>query len=286
MVREIDLFEYLKDFGALRTALSDYYIKTKDCRIFGAYENGIGTGFLLCEERRTREILFLCAENGNAEIKSCLLRAFLDTLLPGAAVRWRIVNDTDNANTALAVRYGFSPESVLHIFRYTSDASAVQGVIDTYAPLSNRMEARGYVAKPFEQLTEDELYQIRDNPDGEFEACLESGKHIRGATGRLDEKCSFAAVKDGKVIAYTVVVAHGEQRCIVENVSVARSARGGGAFLLPFLRMLGAIIKRNYATISFAIYETNAAMLPMMRKHFSALITAETVQHSYVLTSK
>ncbi len=286
MVREIDLFEYLKDFEALRTALSDYYIKTKDCRIFGAYENGPGVGFLLCEERRTREILFLCAENDDTEIKGRLLRAFLDTLPAGTAVRWRIVNDTGNASTSLAVSCGFAAERILHVFRYTSDATAVQSVIDTYSPLSDRMEARGYVAKPFEQLTENELCQIRDNPDGEFEACLESGKHIRGVTGRLDEKCSFAAVKDGKVIAYTVVVAHGEKHCIVENVSVARSARRGGTFLLPFLRMLGAIIQRNYATISFAIYETNTAMLPMMRKHFSALITAETVQHSYVLTSK
>ncbi len=287
MIREINLFEYLKDFEALRTALSDFYIKTKNCQVFGAYENGVGVGFLLCEERRMFEILFLCAENDDEKIKDGLLGAFLDTLPSGTAVRWRIVNDTKNANTQLAVNRGFAAESVLHIFHFKhADSDAVHSVIDRYTHLYTFMEKRGYVTKPFETLTEDELHQIRDNPDGEFAAYLESGEHIKGNTGKLDERCSFAAVRDGKVFAYVIVVAHGEKSCIVENVSVAHSARRGGTFILPFLSMLSALKQSNYDTVSFAIYETNADIMPMMRKNLSALLTSETVQRNYVLIKK
>ena len=285
MIKEINLFEYLKDFESLRTALSDFYIKTKECRIFGAYENGVGAGFLLCGERRVREILVLRAENGGAEIRDGLLGAFLDTLPPGTAVRWRILNDAQNENTRIAVRHGFAAADVLRIFHFgRGNAAAARAVVGKYAPLFAFVERRGYVTKPLDQLTGDELRQIRDNPDGEFEAYLQSGEHIRGKTGRLDGKRSFAAVRDGRVFAYTVVVAHGEKNCVVENISVARSARRGGTVILPLLRTLDALLESDYGAASFAMYETNAEIMPMMKKYFSDLLTDETVQRDYVFT--
>lgn len=289
MIREINLFEYLKDFESLRTELSDYYIRTKNCRILGAYEDG-GVGFLLCQESRIREVLILCAENNNIRIKDDLLRTFLDELPSGIKVRWRILNDTQNENKQIAVGRGFVMESLLHVFHYDclkpDFAEEMQDAIDKYTDLNMFMERHGYVTKPFSELTDDELHQIRDNTDGEFETYLQSGEHIRGNTGKLDEKCSFATVRDGKVFAYVIVVAYGGVRAVVENMSVARSARKGGTFLLPFIHVLGALKHSDYEAISFAIYETNADALPLMRKHFPKFLTSEMVQYNYLFTGR
>lgn len=287
MIKEINLFEYLKDFEGLRTALSDFYIRTKDCNVLGAYENGEAVGLLLCEMRNVREILVLCTKNDDVAVKNQLLKTFLATIPSQTAVRWRILNDCLSQNTQLAVSFGFTAESILHIFHCgRSNFDAVQGVIDKYTPCYARMERQGYVTKPFDDLTEDELHQIRDNPDGEFESFLQSDEHIAGKTGKLDGKCSFATVLNGKVFAYTVVVAPDDKRCIVENTSVARSAKRGGTYILPFLNTIIAIKDSNYDAMSFAIYETNADALPLMRKHFSPLFTSETEQRNYILIKR
>ena len=54
-----------------------------------------------------------------------------------------------NENTQIAVRHGFTADSVLHIFHCgRGDAAAAQAIIDGCAPLCAFMERRGYVAKP------------------------------------------------------------------------------------------------------------------------------------------
>ncbi len=284
MIKELNIFEYLKDLEELRTPLSDFYITTKECEIWGAYTENKCVGFLLCERRAVCEILVLCANGDDEKVKNELLDEFLASLPHQTAVRWRITeNQTiQNDHRQLAERRGFNKESVLHVFHGDASVAPALAVLNArYTPVCARMEKYGYTTKPFAELTNDELHQIVDNPDGEFENYLQSGENVAGINGKLDKQCSFATVQGGKVFAYTIVVAPDEKKCIIENTAVARSAKKGGTYVLPFLATMNAMGRSNYQAYSFAIYETNSDALPLIKKHFSSLFTSEILQQNY-----
>lgn len=279
-VSEIDVLEYLKKFSTLRTALSDFYIKSGNCRILGITDaDSTGIGFLIEGTGGVNEILFIAAEN--EDVKRSMLGHLIKKTRPGSQIGWRIIGNAENER--LAAEYGFTCNAKLDIFRtigFYDELSS--GFYKKNRKMYEFMEKRGYRTVCFDELTEDELMQIKNNPDNEFDSYLHPESMMNGGAGAADGKLSFASVKDGKVAAYNIARNPGGKQCIFEIVCVAESKRNSGVFILPVTRSFEAMRTCGAESVLFAVYESNQKMLEILRKQYSAYFSLQSVQHNYI----
>lgn len=279
---EISIPEYLIKFSKLRTALSDFYVKTRSCRIIGAAGDE-KKGFLLAEQRSDTEILFITAEDEDPSVKKALLDHLTGLLPSGSTIRWRIIDNPGNEKAAAA--YGFQDKETVNIFRTVSaDNETAVKTLREYEKLYVLKESLGYRTVSFEKLSEGELSQIRNNSDGEFDPSLHPERLMDDISGGFSPKMSFASVKDGKVIAYTGVRDPLGKSCIFELICVAESERKNGLFILPFYRSLREIIASGAESALFSVYESNSHMMTLVRKWFSQLIASHSIQHNMEFT--
>lgn len=282
-VSEISIFEYLTGCAGLRTALSDFYVKTRKCFILGARGGDRGyAGFMIAEPGSITEILFIIAEGEDSEIKKALLDGFKGRSPAGTGIRWRIANSAENEQ--IAAEYGFMPEGTLNIFRTVGpDDEQLKALLTEYGRLYVAMESMGYRTVSFGELSQDELRQIRENPDGEFDDSLNPGALMGDTAGGFSSKLSFASVRDGKVAAYSIIRDAGGKSCIFEIVCVAQSLRRQGLFILPFYSSFRAIVESGKQSAVFAVYEHNAPMMKLLEERIGGLIRSRTVQHNMIL---
>ena len=284
----LDLLKYLEDFEKLRTALSDFFVKTRDCTLFGLYDESMNASALLVSEYKSEcdiEILFLASEDDSIESKKYLICYLTDHLPACGTITWRIP-DTDS-NKEIAAEFDFTCEYTVNLFRSVGAKDA--RLIETFKEnekLLNYMMKFGYKTVNFDELTEDELLQIRTNPDGEFESSLHPEVLMADTVGGFSPKFSFASVRGGKVAAYTIIRCPDGKHCIFEIICVAKSFRCKGVFILPFLYTLKTMDEYGIESGSFAIYEVNRPALQIVEKRFSQLIVSHTIQHNYVYTGK
>lgn len=281
-VSVIGLPDYLTKFGDLRTPLSDFYIKSKNCRILGACDDeGNAKGLLVEEIASVYEILFLAAENEDAAVKKALLDSLIKKIPAGMQVRWRISSSPENEKLAAGI--GFLKESMLNIFRTIGfHDEKIAEVYKKNRRLYEFMEKRGYRTVCFDELTEEELMQIKKNPDKEFEASLHPERMMNGGAGSADGKLSFASIKDGKVAAYDIIRYPGGKQCIFEIVCVAASKRNSGVFILPVAASFEAMRICGAESVLFAVYEKNQKMLDLLKKQYAQYIRLQSVQHNFI----
>lgn len=279
-VSEIGLFDCLTAFEAWRSPLADFYLKTKNCLVLGARgEGGAARGLLLAERGEETELLFLAGEDGS--VKKTLVEHLMGLMPPGGLLRWR--TEADSGDEALARECGFRYESTLHVFRSVSaEDPALTEVLAEYEPLCAEMESRGYVTESFARLRPEELDQIRCNAGDEYAPELHPERLMDDTAGGFAPELSFAAVKDGRVAAYTIVRAPGAKRCVFEIVCAAKSQRGTGAYLLPVLASIRAMRDRGVETAVNAVYESNGKPMTMLTKRFARLIRSRSVRRHYV----
>lgn len=280
VIREINVLEYLKDFSAMRTPLTDFYVRSKPCKIIALYdERGSGRGFLLTEDTGMTEVLFLTAEGGDPGMKKSLLRHLANSLPKGSQIRWRITGSA--ADEHLAYQFGFYPGETLNIYRTVGAGDErLASVIREYEKLFTFMEKRGYRTVSFEALTAAQLDQIRNDPDGEFDAALRPAALMENTAGGFSPQMSFVSLKGEKVAAYTVVRQPDGKSCIFEIICVAESEKKTGVFILPFLSSLKAMRSSGAEEALFAIYEDNNEPMKIVKKRFAQLILSQSVQHN------
>ena len=62
-VSKISVLEYITGFASFRTPLSDFYVKTRKCIIFGIFDvDHVGKGLLLAEQSRAVEKFYALEE--------------------------------------------------------------------------------------------------------------------------------------------------------------------------------------------------------------------------------
>lgn len=284
MIRKINLFEYLTDTAALRTALSDYYIKTSGCDILASFnESREAEGLLLYTDGHVFEVLFINTLHDDRDdvIKTELIEE-LCKASAGNPVRWRMSGSEKERNTGLAIALGFEHESTLRLFKADrSCVKAAEAVMKEQSRLYAFMEKHGYEAKSFSELSDRELSYIKEDPDNEFAAYLHPAELLEMKAGGFSPELSFAALYKGKVCAYTMVRMPDRRHCIFEMICVARSKRKTGVYILPFMKTLSALIDSSADSVNFAVYESNTDSLKVVEKHFKTLIKEENLQHNY-----
>ena len=282
MTKEINLFEYLTAFSALRTNLSDFYLKTKPCRIFGSFDQEENArGLLLTESAAVPEILFLTAEKNDPAVKKELIDGLAAALPKGTPLRYRI--QSQSGDRALAEECGFREESILNLFRTVGAGDErLHETFREYEKMTRFLEKRGYETVSFDRLSEEARREIAENPDGVFDDGLHPGVLMEEIRGTVSETLSFATLKDGKVAAYTIVRCPDGKNVIFEIICVAEPEKKSGVFILPFLCSLHKMEETGADKAFFAIYEQNKEALPLVRKRFSRLIVSESVQWNMI----
>ena len=269
-ISEISIFEYLTGFRSLSTPLSDFYLKTKRCRIFGEEH---GRGLLLYE----KEILFLAAEKNDPAVKTAMLDYLRSTLPAGETIRWRI--QENSGEKSFAESYGFRVENIVNLFRTVGAGDErVEQFFRDNEKLVHYIEKRGYLTRSFDELTEAQLSEIRDNPEGKFESGLHPEVLMQDLVGGFSGKMSSAALRDGKVAAYVIVRSPDTKHCIFEIICVAEPERRSGVFILPFIRSLKAMDDFGAESVFFAVFENNTEAIKIVRRKFGSLIVSQKVQ--------
>lgn len=285
VINEIGIWEYLTEFSEHRTPLSDFYIKTKDCRIIAAFdETNHGVGFLLTEQRAATEILFLASVQNEGDIKRQMLDYLVRLLPSGCGIQWSIIGHPDDEQ--LALDYGFRVESTLHLFRtvrYSEDLE--HSFLQRLYRLSDSVEKRGYRTVCLSELTKEQKEQICKDPDGEFAPELHPELLIDDRVGGISERLSTAALKDGKVAAYSIIRSPAKSRCIFEILCVAKGKRKNGVVILPIVRSIREMLADGYDSMTFAVHEQNREMLPVIERNFSQAIESRKIQKNMMFYS-
>lgn len=277
---DLSVPDYVIKLSGLRSALSDFYVKSGNVCILGLFdETNTGKGFCLTRPGKTVELLLLAVENDDPILKKELLIRLMHRLSAGTELSWRILDHPEDEK--LAASCGFRPMAALNIFRTVgADDGRADEAIVKFRPLYESMEKRGYRTVCFEDLTEYELRQILENPDGEFDDSLCPEAIINNPAGGFSARMSFASVKNGKVSAYSVIRCPDAHSCVFEIICVAASERGRGQFVLPFYRSLREMKDAGVRAVCFAVYEENSRMLELARKKLSRVVVSKTVQHN------
>lgn len=284
-VKNIELIEYLFKCNELRSALSDFLLKTRNCTITVLTDDTDSTLALLLTEVKTgTEILFLSSVGNDIKLKQLLIDYLKKNLPPRSSITWRIADN--DINRDLAPANDFKCIYTVNLFRTvgSGDGRLIK-VLNENAKLYNYMLKFGYEVKSFDELTENEISQIKNNPDNEFDSELHAGAFIEDSIGGFSKAFSFAAVRDGKVVAYNIVRCPDSKHFIFEIINVATSYRSKGVFILPFYAFLKTANEAGLESGSFAIYEVNTPALSIVTKRFSQLITSHGLQHNYVYYS-
>lgn len=283
MIKNINVLEYVLQFESLRSPLSDYYMRSGKYAALGYFsKENEAAGVMVYNIDSIFEIIYLKAKNDDDGIKRQLISELFKKAHSASGIRWRLLEGDSNAS--LANSLGFYCESVLNIFHVERQKGIgeVWEILQKNEKLYAILEKRGFEAKRFDELTKDELHQIRDNPDDEFESYFHPDQLMDNHCGVFSEEFSTAAVISGKVAAYSIVKKPDGKHCVFEVINVARSKRKTGAFIIAFLKPLRAMFDSDIEDCSFAIYENNREMLNMFKANFGKIVTSQTVQRNLI----
>ena len=277
IISTINFFEYFGCNDDLKSSLSDYYVKNNDCRILLATnDSGEQVGLLLYEEKTVVEILYVKAKDGFC--KKELLKHLID--LTDKMIRYRIVSNEEDEKIALDC--GFFCESSLNIYHsFDWNHPGTPGFFEKYNKLYLFAIKRNCTVKSFAELNEDELRQIRDNPDDEFVSELQPGKFLGNNFNDLSKRVSTAVIKNGKVAAYSLVRCVGN-KCIFEILCVAKSHRRTTVIAPAFIRSLREIYNEGLTRITYAVYQKNTEMIKVLENNMKETIESVTVQHNMI----
>ena len=275
-----DILQYLTGCETLRTPLSDFYVRSKDCLILCAKrEDGSTAGFLLAEGKNPCEIWFLTAEDNDSSAKRSLFDALADRQPSGTELHRRLKQG--DPDEAFFTEYGFKPSCILHLFRSLStQCDGLSDFIRDNEPLCAAAEQRGFETLSFDRLTKEQLRQISENTDGTLDGSLRPGKLMKDTAGGFSAEMSFAAVKDGHVAAYSLIRKPDARHCVFEILCAGAPYRRSGIFLLPLMRTLEAVRASGTESVFFAVYDHNSPMLTTLKNHFSHLIASHSMQNN------
>ena len=267
MISELTDIEYLIAFSDGRTALSDACVRqaSEGGRLYCERAGDSYRGFLCTEtEGRTARILYAYTkpEFRGRGIFTSLAEHVVQTAEGEVCISIPEEHPCFEEVDAVCRRLGFTPTESLHTFSFDRSQEAEWQAtkqaqrFDACCAWLNRS---GCKAVSFADADEDILRQIRESHSSAFGNPFDPSVYFRLPSKKLSMDLSCAAVKDGTLLAYTLLSQQTRDAVILEQMASAADSRDLGAILLPFVYSVDRFFERGYFSWTFAIYPSNTA---------------------------
>ena len=139
----------------------------------------------------------------------------------------------------------------------------------------------GYEAVSFENADDDIISQLRATNSSEYGDYFDVAAFLDNPGKKTAWDMSFAAVKDGRLAAYSLVTRDSESAVVFQIISDSLRERGSGAVLLPFVESMNSFYKSGYKTASYAMYGSNTKANAFRFDVLGAFKTAESTVENY-----
>lgn len=264
---ELSLGEYLLRFPDAHTALSDACIlQAAEC------------GRMYCERSEDVYKGFVCTAIGSAE--EHILYAYTRPAYRGRGIFSSLVKhvvQTGDRDVRISIpekhpcftevdavceRLGFIPSVRMHTFTVTrSQKEQWQKIKEAgrYDACCARMLCHGCEVVSFAEAGEATISQIRDSRTSGFRNPLDPSSFFTFSSRKLAGDMSFAVVKKGRLLGYTLLSRPSTNAVIMEQMAVAQDVRMSGVVMIPLVCSVDRFFASDSTFFSFAIYENNLA---------------------------
>ena len=289
MLSELTDIEYLIAFSDGRTALSDACVRqASECgRLYCERADDTYRGFLCTEtEGRTARILYAYTkpEFRGRGIFTSLAEHVVQTAEGDVRISIPERHPCFAEVDAVCRRLGFAPTESLHTFSFDrSQEGAWQRTkqaqrFDACCAWLNRS---GCEAVFFADADADILRQIENSHHSSFGNQLDPAPFFRLPSKNLSYTLSCAAVKEGRVLAYSLLSQQSREAVIFEQIASASAAREPGVILLPYMYSTDRFFESGYDRCAFAIYPSNTASNRIRQTLEKELRLTENVTRQY-----
>ena len=264
---ELSIGEYLLMFSDARNAFSDACVQqASECgRMYCEKSENVYRGFVCTAiENAEERILYAYTkpEYRRKGVFTALAEHVIRTSTRGIRVSIPEKHPCFEAVDAVCARLGFRPTDNLHTYSFDSSQKAAWQRVKAARRFDTgcaRLQRRGCGVVSFAEADEGLLPQIRDSHSTAFRNPLDPSAFFRHPSKKLSMELSFAAVKEGRLLAYTLYSQPSRDAVVLEQMAASADARGSGAILLPLVRSVDRFFESGYAYCFFAIYEHNTA---------------------------
>ncbi len=287
-IDRISFIEYMISFAGTRTAYSDRCAEEAD--------NG---GMLVCAKLGGEYAGYICAVGEESMIRVTyaftraefrrqgIFRALMNYITGAAPAVVRVnisgTHESYGITVGVCKELGFVPgESVTVFTCRPEDDSGWRGYMDSRGTrLCEFLKRHGYGTVSFADADDDIISQIRGSCRSEYGNTFDITAYFDNPARKLSKELSFAAVKDGKLAAYTLVTRPAEKKAVFEQISDSSAERGSGVILLPFAAAMDKFFELGCTLSSYAMYGSNKQANAFRKKLLGGLNTTESVSENY-----
>jgi hypothetical protein len=178
---------------------------------------------------------------------------------------------------------GYMPYKNFHIYRYHledchrwSDFMSSRG-----NSVVNRLEGNGYKTVTFDETDDLVIKYLRDSRDNSFENEFNIADMLDDEKKIVSGKLSAVTLANGKPVAYVLLTEADSGSVVIEQLSVARSLRNTGVFLLPLVLFMRRFVELGVKRCSYIMSESNSVAFRLSDKILAKMMRSERVQHRF-----
>ena len=292
-ITEISFLEYLAAFLAHRSVFADH-----------CAEEAVNRGVLLCARIGKKYAGYLFASANENELRITYANTLPEYRRKGVftelakhitdhstkPVRVNILQKNEFHDPVVSVckKLGFLPSESAVVFTcHSGNADRWQEYMDSKGTkLCSYLKRHGYSTVRFADADNALIGQIRNSSQSDFQNPLSPALFMDDPAKQLSTDMSFAAVKDGKLAAYTLVTKQAEKKAVFEHISVSSAERGSGIILLPFAAAMDAFFKNGCESASYAMYGSNTRANAFRKKLLTIFDTTESISENYIYAQR
>ena len=263
-IQRLNFAEYQILFMGMHTPISRRFAAQaeKNGWIFGAWVGGSCAGFLTAEEE-TEDIRITHAFTVPSFRKKGVFTGLIRHM---TEEQNRIIRVTVSSGNVcfptvrdVCLSLGFRKGESVSVFVSSSRTKPEWNAFMKLRGerLCQTLKRQGYRALSFQDMDKDLLEQLGNSDRSEYGNVFHPSLYLENPAKRLDRDMSFAAVKDGKLAAYSLVAMGDDDSAVFDQISVSKEESGHGVILLPFACSMARFYERGIPAAYYAMYESN-----------------------------
>ncbi len=230
--------------------------------ILSLTSDGIPSGFLCAQDEGSCiyiEYVFTIPSQRNKGVCTSLIMSTLSRT--DGPVRLSVSSKCPDGAVMkhIVTGLGFYSKQQLRISVCTNESSAVWNrfMEEKGNTLCDVLKRQGITTERFDNAAPGVLEQIYNSCFNEYRNVLDPRSFFDIRARNLLYDMSYLAVKDGKVIAYTLVTKADSRSVVFEQISASSSYIGSGAVLLPFASAIGSFYDSGMRYALYAMADDN-----------------------------